>query len=217
MLLAFVLIRFFTGGTNNMSNFINEIMGSIGPEVAKQLSANLGIDQGTANKILPQVAPLILGGMKQQMQNHGGAARVDHILNKYGSDSVLDDIGGLFNQRAKDDKPDPRLGGLLGDSGVQAANMLNSQLNIGSSTAMKIIPMLAPIVLGALTRKRDTGGAGSSGIAALIDQDGDGNILDDVAGFLMQGMAGGGSQGSKRQGGGLLGNLLGSLLGGKRR
>jgi hypothetical protein len=92
--------------------------------------------------------------------------------------------------------------------------MLSKQLNLDSNTAMKIIPMLAPIVLGALTRKRDTGGAGSMGIADLLDRDGDGNILDDVAGFLMRGLAGG--QGTQR-GGGLLGNVLGALLrGGKR-
>jgi hypothetical protein len=66
---------------------------------------------------------------------------------------------------------------------------------------MKIIPMIAPLVLGALTRKRDSGGAGLAGIANLLDSDGDGNILDDVAGFLTQG-----------QGGNLLGGLLGGLL-----
>ncbi len=66
---------------------------------------------------------------------------------------------------------------------------------------MKIIPMIAPLVLGALTRKRDSGGLGLQGIAGLLDRDGDGNILDDVAGFLTQG-----------QGGNLLGGLLGGLL-----
>ncbi len=35
---------------------------------------------------------MILGGLKKQKDNHGGEERVDHILNKYGSSSVLDDI-----------------------------------------------------------------------------------------------------------------------------
>ncbi|RMF68150.1 MAG: DUF937 domain-containing protein [Calditrichaeota bacterium] len=192
-----------------MGSFVEELVGTFGGEVTEQLSSKLGIDKNTATKILPQVAPLILGGMKRQMQTRGGADRVNHILNKYGNDGVLNDIGGLFSQKAKESKPDPGLGGLLGDSGVQAANLLTRQFNLSGSTAMKIIPMLAPVVLGALTRKRDSGGAGVSGIAALIDQDGDGNILDDVAGFLMGGGAGG------RGGSGMLGNLLGSLLGRK--
>lgn len=74
--------------------------------------------------------------------------------------------------------------------------------------------MLAPVILGFLTKKRDQEGMGSSGISALLDQDGDGSVLDDVAGFLMQGLGGGSTQ---KQSGGLLGSLLGGLLGGKKR
>ncbi|MCX6567011.1 MAG: hypothetical protein NTW38_11425 [Candidatus Aminicenantes bacterium] len=48
------------------------------------------------------------------------------------------------------------------------------------------------------------------GIASLIDRDGDGNILDDVAGMLFQG------SGAQSSGGGILGKLLGGLLGGRR-
>lgn len=187
-------------------------MGSLGPEVSSQLSSTLGLDSKTASQILPQVAPIILGGLKRQMEDRGGAPRVDHILNKYGSASVLDDIGGLFGMHAESQNPDPRLGGLLGDSGVQAANLLSKNFNLDRNTAMKIIPMLAPIILGFLTQKRDAGGAGSQGIAALLDQDGDGSVLDDVAGFFMRGLGGG--QSSQSTGGGLLGDLLGAVMGG---
>ncbi len=190
-------------------------MGSFGPEVSSQLSSKLGLDANTASQILPQVAPMILGGLKRQMEERGGAPRIDHILNKYGSASVLDDIGGLFGMQAKSQNPDPRLGGLLGESGVQAANMLSQNFNLDRNTAMKIIPMLAPIILGFLTQKRDAGGAGSRGIAALLDQNGDGSVLDDVAGFFMRSLGGG--QSSQQAGGGLLGGLLGAVMGGGKK
>jgi len=196
-----------------MANFIDEFMKTVGPEAADQISKNLGIDKNTASQILPKVAPLILGGLKKQKEEHGGQDRVDHILNKYGSDSVLDNIGDLISNKAQDSNPDPKLGGLLGDSGVKAANMIANQFKLDGNMAMKLIPMIAPLVLGTLTRKRDTGGAGSSGISALLDQDGDGSILDDVAGFLLGGGLGGRSSGK----GNILGSILGSLLGGKRR
>jgi hypothetical protein len=197
-----------------MPNFIEELMGSLGPDVAQNLSSTLGIDANTAGQILPQVVPMILGGLKRQMEQRGGAPRVDHILNKYGSASVLNDIGGLFGMHAENRNPDPRLGGLLGESGVQAADMLSQNFNLDKNTAMKIIPMLAPIILGFLTQRRDAGGMGSRGIADLIDQDGDGNILDDVAGFFMRGLGGGQGPSS---GGGMLGDLLGAVLGGGQR
>lgn len=198
-----------------MPNFIEDLLGAVGPDVAKNLSSTLGIDKNTAMQILPQVAPMILGGLKRQMEQRGGAPRVDHILNKYGNAGVLDDIGGLFGMQAQNQNADPRLGGLLGDSGVNAASLLSQQFNLDKNTAMKIIPMLAPIILGFLTQRRDTGGMGSQGIAALIDQNGDGNILDDVAGFFMRGL--GGAQSGAPQGGGLLGGLLGAVLGGSNR
>jgi hypothetical protein len=193
-----------------MGNLLEDFMGSMGSQVTDQLSSSLGIDSKTAGAVIPQVLPMILGGLKKQKDERGGAERVDHILNKYGSESVLDDIGGLFSQKVQDPNPDPALGGLLGDAGLQASNLFGKQFNLDSGTAAKIIPMLAPVVLGFLTKKRDSG-TGLSGIASLLDQDGDGSVLDDVAGFLMSGL---GDSSSKK--GGLLGGLLGGLFGGKK-
>ena len=193
-----------------MSNFLEEFMRDYGPEVSRGMSRNLGINKRASNQILPEVIPMILGGLKRQAETRGGADRIDHILNKYGRDDVLDRIQDELSSRSRMDNPDPRLGGLLGDSGLQATDMMANQFKMDSGLASKIIPMLAPIILGALTRKRDRGGAGSGGIASLIDQDGDGSILNDVAGFLMKGMGGGSRRGSSP-----LGGLLGGLFGKK--
>ncbi|NOZ61258.1 MAG: DUF937 domain-containing protein [Calditrichaeota bacterium] len=202
-----------------MAGFVDEFMASLGPQVTKELSKNLGIKKNIANQVIPQLVPMILSGLKKQKDEYGGPERVDHILNKYGDPSVLDNLAGLFSQKKQDDSVDPRLGGLLGDSGIKATQMIAEKFNLSGNSAAKLIPMLAPVVLGALTRKRDNEGAGTTGIAALLDQDGDGSILDDVAGFLMQGLFGSGS-GKTGSGGGvgnLLGGLLGGLFGGKRR
>ncbi len=195
-----------------MATFMEDFMQSLGPEVSDKLSANLGIEKNAAREMLPQIAPMILSGLKRQKDNYGGEARVDHILNKYGSADVLDNMGDFFSSQVQNQNADPRLGGLLGDSGVQASNMLSKKFNLDGGTAMKIIPMLAPIILGFLSKTRDQGGAGSAGIASILDRDGDGSILDDVAGFFLQGSTGR----SRMGGGGLLGGLLGSLLGRRR-
>jgi len=191
---------------------LEEFLKMYGGNVTKELSSNLGIKQDMAAQLIPVIAPMILSGLNRQMDQHGGsdeqarANRVDHILNKYGSPSVLEDIGGELHSRAQIKEPDPGLGGLLGDSGVMAANTLSKQLNIDPSVIMKAIVMLAPIILGALSRKRDTD-VGKNGIASLITQNADNSILDDVAGFLIQGLTGQG----KGQGG-LFGNLLQGIL-----
>jgi hypothetical protein len=195
-----------------MATFIDEFMRTYGPEVTKQMATNYGVDQGTVQQLIPKLAPLILGGLKRQKDDQGGEARVDHILNKYGDSSALNNIKDLISNKANDPKADANLGGLLGTGGgVQAAQVLGKSLNIDASTIMKMIPALAPLILGALSKKRDSGGAGISGIGSLLDADGDGSIIDDVAGFLLKGGSGGQAKGK-----GILGSLLGGLLGGRK-
>ncbi len=192
-----------------MANFIDEFMKSYGTEVTSQLSSNLNVDQGTVQKLIPQLAPLILSGLKRQKDTRGGDERVNHILNKYGDSSVLNNIKDLISTKTNAPSVDANLGGLLGESGgTQAARMLAKNMNIDASTIMKIIPALSPILLGALSRKRDTSGAGISGVGALLDADGDGSILDDVAGFLLKG----GTTTQQTKGKGVLGSLLGGIL-----
>jgi len=192
-----------------MASFIDEFMRSYGGEVTKQMSSNFNVDQGTVQKLIPQLTPLILSGLKRQKDTQGGDERVNHILNKYGDSSVLNNIKDLIASKANASDVDANLGGLLGNNGgVQAAQTLAKNFNIDASTIMKMIPALSPIILGALSKKRDTGGAGLTGVASMLDADGDGSIIDDVAGFLLKG--GGGT--TQTKGKGILGSVLGGLL-----
>jgi hypothetical protein len=197
-----------------MADFVEEFLQDYGRDVSKQASSNLGIKQDVILQMIPVVAPMILAGLKKQMSQHGGsdqnarADRVDHILNKYGKASVLSDVDKELATRAKEKKPDPRLGGLLGESGVQAADMMSNRFNIDKGMAMKLIVMLAPLILGALTNKRDKGGVGTRGIASLIDQDGDDQIIDDVAGMLFKSL----DSSRSSSGGGILGSLLSEVM-----
>ena len=196
-----------------MANFIDEFMKTYGSEVTKQMATNTGLDQGTVQKLIPKLAPLIISGLKKQKDERGGDARVDHILNKYGDSSVLNNIQDLIASKVNDSNADANLGGLLGVSGgVQAAQALGKSLNIDASKIMKLIPALAPIILGALSKKRDTGNGGIGGIGSLLDADGDGSIIDDVAGFILKG----GQGQNQAKGKGVLGSILGGLFGGNR-
>jgi hypothetical protein len=85
-----------------MANFIDEFMKTYGPEVTKHMSSNLNVDQGTVQKLIPQLAPLILSGLKRQKDDRGGEQRVDHILNKYGDSSVLNNIRDLISAKTSD-------------------------------------------------------------------------------------------------------------------
>jgi hypothetical protein len=194
-----------------MANFIDEFMKTYGPEVTQQMAANTGLDQGSVQQLIPKLAPLIISGLKKQKDEQGGDARVDHILIKYGDPSVLNNIKDLISTKTHDSSADANLGGLLGASGgVQAAQTLGKSLNIDASKIIKMIPALAPLILGALSKKKNTSG-GIGGIGSLLDADGDGSILDDVAGFVLRG-----GSGQAKRNKGVLGSILGGLFGSKR-
>jgi hypothetical protein len=200
-----------------MSDLLDEVKSMMGPQLTQTLGSKYNLSQEQSQSAIDTIGPLILGGLKRQKDNNGGEERVDHIINKYGNEDSLNDIDSYFNQQ--DDQmgePDPGLGGLLGQSGVQAAHMMEQQFKLPEGLGKKLIPMLAPIILGSLIKKsKDTGGGGGSlgGLASMLDRDGDGSILDDVAGMVLKN-GGGLLQGATKSG--CLGTILSSIIGGKK-
>ena len=91
-------------------------------------------------------------------------------------------------------------------------------MGLSPELTAKVLPMLIPVVLGALSKAGNSasqshgstpsGGPGGAlgGLSAILDQNGDGSIMDDLA------RMGGGAKS-----GGCLSALLGGLLGGGKR
>ena len=194
-----------------MSDFINDFLNNFGGDASNKIGSSLGIDPGIIQQAIPIIAPMILGGLMKQKQEYGSQDRVDHILNKYGDPGVLNNIDGLVNEKSQLDG-DPNLGGLLGNSGSSLSNALSDKLGLNMSTAMKIIPLVAPLILGYLSKQRDSNPEGSTGFASFLDQNADGNILDDITGFLSGVQQ---QQTTQQNPLGSIGDVLGSLLGGK--
>lgn len=195
-----------------MSDLLSSLLGSIGGEdTAKKIGSSLNIDPNIISQAIPVILPMILGGLKNQSENNGGQERVDHILNKYGNPGVLDNLDGHIDQSLNQENFDSNLGGLLGNSGSQITDVLTKNFKLDGSTAAKIIPLVAPLILGYLTKSRDSHPEGSAGFASFLDQNGDGSIIDDVAGFFNS------KQPAENQGsGGGIMDILGGLLGGNK-
>lgn len=193
-----------------MSDLINDLLNSLNSSQAPEKIGNsLNIDPTIIQQAIPVIAPMILGGLKRQSENHGGQERVDHILNKYGNPEVLDNVDGMIEEKIKLESFDSNLGGLLGNSGSQITDVLSKNFNLDASSVAKLIPMVAPLIMGYLTKSRDSNPDGSAGFASFLDQNGDGSIIDDVTGFFTNQQ-----QGNQGSGGGLM-DILGGLLGKK--
>ena len=126
------------------------------------------------------------------------------------SDDVLQDGAGI-------------LGHLLGGKQPQVENALSSKTGVDAGSIAQILKVAAPVLMGVLGKQTQqnnvSDGSGMNAllgsmlggqpqenqslITTLLDSDGDGSILDDVAGMVL------GSNKGKGGIGGLLGGLFG--------
>ena len=193
--------------------FLDDLYKEHGASVQQRITSELGIPAEKAAMALPTVAPIILAGLKRQMDEHGPQHVENHIQD-------------LNNNGIPDDE---EVGGLLGGKGAEASALMSNQLGISSGAASKLIPMLAPLIISMLMKKgaagagtpNSTGGAqggGLGGMAAILDRNGDGSILDDLAGLITKGgvgdLLGNATAGASK--GGIFGKILGAIFGGKK-
>ena len=195
-------------------SILDELHTDHGQDIQQQLMSQLGLNQQQAAMVLPKLGPLILSGLKQRMDTHGEDHVQEHVQQLGATD--FSDIGSLLSGGAQ--SGDPELGGLLGGKGAQASQLMANKLGISAGTAAKLIPMVAPLIIGMLMKKGSStggppgaGGGGLGGLGSILDRDGDGSILDDLGGLF-----GGGGQSGGINKAGCLSSLLGGLLKGRK-
>ena len=129
--------------------FLDELYQEHGASVQNRITTELGIPADKAAMALPTVAPIILAGLKRQMDQHG-PAHVEQSMSDMNQNGIPDD---------------EEVGGLLGGKGKEASALMANQLGISGEAAGKLIPMLAPIIIGMLMKKGGQAGAGGGGAA----------------------------------------------------
>ena len=200
--------------------FLDDLYRDHGRTVEDQLSSQYGLSREDAARVLPQVAPVILGGLKRRAEQQGQNPKVleDDLLR------ILRG-GGSHSPSSSPSSPsapqtiDPSV--IFGSKRGQAEQVIAGRMGLSPELTAKVLPMLIPVVLGALSKAGNSAsqshgstpsgspnspGGSLGGLSAILDQNGDGSIMDDLARL---------SGGAKS--GGCLSALLGGLLGGGKR
>jgi len=215
-----------------MGSILDLLNSDIGKTLISGTSQQLGQDKAKTTSALSAALPLILGAMKNNTQTPEGASGLLSALgNDKHSGGILDNLGGILGGGGIDDDVMNDgagiLGHVFGGKEQNVANAVSRSSGVDLGSAMNILKVAAPVVMGFLGKQsRQQGVSDQSGIGnllggmlgggggqqeqsmvtRLLDADGDGSIIDDVAGMLL----GGGGQ--KKSG---LGGLLGGLFGKK--
>lgn len=184
-----------------------------GGDTARQIGRQLGTDEGTAQKAISAAVPMLINALSRNAGSAEGAGSLFKALDKDHDGSILNNIGRHVDS-GNTGLGDGILRHVLGGKRQGAEAGLSRMSGLDGGSAAKLLAMLAPLVMGALGSQQrrkslDQGGIadllqrqtqhfdqkapGSMGIfGKLLDSDGDGNVMDDVA----------------KMGAGLLGSLL---------
>lgn len=198
----------------------------MGKQLISGVAGQTGQPESKTADALSLAMPLLLGAMKKNAATPQGAQGLMGALGSKHDGSILNDLGGFFGGGV-----DPSvindgagiLGHVFGGKQPQVENALSEKTGLDANAIANILKIAAPLVMGYLGKETaknnvtDANGLNSllggllggqpqqsqSLITTLLDADGDGSVLDDIAGMVM------GSQ--KKKGG--LGGLLGGLFG----
>lgn len=185
---------------------IKELIEHHGSEITSAITSKLGLTQDQAQGAIETVAPVVMNGLKSQ-QDSGGDSAVSGLLSQLGgSEDILGNLGNLGDLIGGQQNP---LSALLGSEsqGEAATQAVGQKLGLTGEKTGSLTNMIIPVVMGFLAKKGredantpDT----SSGIAAILDRDGDGSAIDDIISMI-----GGSSNGS-------IGDIIGGFFGGKK-
>ena len=175
-----------------------------GPRLT-QMSRQLGISEQQTREALPAALAALTGAMAQNASQPHGAQQLSNALAKDHDGSLLDSLDDFLGGGGAG--PNLGLGAsilghIFGNRRDRVQGNLGRATGLDPQTVARLLSLLAPIVLAYLGRRQrqhqlDPGGLGSvlgeerqrieqnpqarRGLGALLDRDGDGQIMDDLA------------------------------------
>ncbi len=192
---------------------------ALGQGGSRQIGQQLGLDEDSANKAIGGAIPVLMGALARNSASADGAGSLAGALDRDHDGSILDDLGGFLGGGQAVGAGEGILRHALGPRQGQVQQGLGRATGLRSDQTGQLLAMLAPIIMGALGRAKRSQGLDAGGLGAmlgqeqrrmerrepgiggllgnLLDADGDGSVVDDLA----------------KMGGG----LLGGLFGGRRR
>jgi len=170
-------------------NMLESIVGAQGGAAVNQLAAQFGLNPDQAQTAIAALMPALAAGLQRNMSSEGGLTNLVSALGKGRHDTYLENPSALSQPTTVADG-NAILGHVFGSKDVsrQVAANASQRTGIEPSILKKMLPLVAALAMGSLSKQTRTTGATAGGLTSmlgpLLDRDGDGSMLDDVAGML---------------------------------
>jgi hypothetical protein len=194
-----------------MSNLLETLATQLGGSSLETLARSVGGDRTKTQTAMAAALPLLLTALARNAATPQGAQALQQALAKDHDGSVLDDLDGVIS-RPDGGTGDGILRHVLGDRRGAVEAGIGKASGLHAAGVSTMLTALAPVVMGMLGRTQRQQGLDASalsellqgehqraaapalgGLASLLDADGDGQVMDDLAsmgGKLLGGLFG---------------------------
>lgn len=185
-----------------MESLTNELQALLGGDRISQMSSAIDADNNSTQVAVQAAIPVLLGALARNASSQDGAGSLFSALTRDHDGSLLNDLSGVL-RGSESSIGGGILGHVLGGKQPAVENQLGRASGLNAAQIGKILMMLAPIVMAYLGRQQRTRGLDSGGLSdvlqrersyqnqaglgpltSILDQDGDGSIIDDIGGML---------------------------------
>ena len=186
---------------------------SLGGDTVSQISQTIGADESSTSSAIQAALPALLGGLAHQSSTDEGEAELAGALERDQHSGVLDNLGGLISGAlgGKAANGEGILGHIFGGQHQTVAQGVSQASGLDMSKVGPLLAILAPIVMGAVSRAHSSSGGG--GLAGMLGgaarQMGAGSGLMGILGSVL----GGNHDGSAMDD---VAGMIGGLMGGRR-
>ena len=201
-----------------MANIVETVLGNLGPSGIGAIAGQLGLGQDQAKGAVTTAVTVLTGALAHNASKPDGAAALDSALERDHDGGIFDDITGFIGNFAAG-PGSAILGHVFGSKEPTVEKAVADKSGLPLDKVVPLLTMVAPMVLGALGKKKKDEhlDAGQVATTLAVERDeaarkDDGGILDSVLGAL-GGMTAAGSSSSPGESKGGLGGVL-SAIGG---
>ncbi len=177
-------------------NLLEMILNAQDGDAVRQLGQNFGLEQGQAASAVSSLVSALSSGLMRNASTEDGLQSLLGALSSGRHQKYLDDLSALGRPETVEDG-NGILGHILGSKDVsrQVARSASQRTGVGEDILKKMLPVVAGMVMGALSKQgpslgaapREQAAAGGGildSLASLLDTNRDGSVADDVLGIL---------------------------------
>ncbi|MFN0014250.1 MAG: DUF937 domain-containing protein [Saprospiraceae bacterium] len=206
-------------------DLMNLLQGQLSDDVLNQLSQQIGAPKEQTASAANGIFATLIGGLANNATSESGLSSLMTALDRDHDGSVLDDLVGMIGNMSQQGNAAGTMNGagilghILGDRQETAAQQVSQSSGLNMDQIMKLMPVLAPIVMGALGRAKNSEGFDLGGLAQVLmgsAQNAQSGGFGDLIGSVLGGVLSGNQpqqQQPQQDGGGLFGQILGGIFG----